>query len=78
MATAETPTPNASPASTSCPVPKDDLMAALEAQPADSTYEELLRELHMRYAIRRGIADIEAGRVHSNEEVQEMISSWSK
>lgn len=45
-------------------------------QPEDSSYDELLRELAFARMIERGLADSDAGRTLSSEEVEERIASW--
>jgi len=66
------------PAASQTPLPKDDLLAVLQSQPADSSYEELLRELHARWSLRRGLADADAGRTTDHAEVKAIVESWSK
>lgn len=75
MATVEQSESNSQPAASE-PLPKDDLMAVLEAQPADSTYEELLQALAMKRMIDRGLDDLKSGRTLSHEEVGKRIASW--
>jgi predicted transcriptional regulator len=55
---------------------KDELRALLDQQPADSSAEELVRELAFHVMIQRGIADSDAGRTMSNEEMERRIKSW--
>lgn len=57
---------------------KDELKALLEQQPEDSSSEELVRELAFLVMIQRGLADSDAGRTISNEEMGRRIRSWSK
>jgi predicted transcriptional regulator len=54
------------------------MIAILQDQPEDSTYDELLRELAFRRMVNRGLADSAAGRVVSNEEMSRQIQSWRK
>ncbi len=56
---------------------KDELKTLLEQQPEDSTSEELVRELAFHVMIQRGLADSDAGRTSSNEEVDRRIRSWT-
>lgn len=58
------------------PTPRDEMISILNQQPADSTYDDLLRELACRRAIRRGLADVDAGRVVSHEDALQRIRSW--
>lgn len=57
---------------------KDRMLETLEAQPEDSSYEELLRELAFARMIERGLADADAGRTISHEEMGRRIASWAK
>ena len=44
--------------------------------PEDSTYDEILEELVFNRMVERGLADADAGRVISDEEMKRMIDSW--
>ena len=55
---------------------KDELKELLEQQPEDSSSEELVRELAFHVIIQRGLADSDAGRVSTNEEMDWRIRSW--
>jgi hypothetical protein len=57
---------------------KQDLISILEQQPDDSSYEELLRELAFVGMINRGLKDVEAGRVSSDEGIRREAASWQK
>jgi len=57
---------------------KEQIAAILDDQPDDSTYEELLRELVFAQIVDRGLADSEAGRSISHEEMESRVSSWAK
>ena len=52
------------------------MIAILQNQPDDSSYDELLRELAAARSIERGLQDAEAGRVVSNNEALLQIKSW--
>ena len=56
--------------------PKEQMVKIIEAQPEDSSYDEILRELAFARMIDRGLADSDAGRTVSNQEMQERIRSW--
>ncbi len=56
---------------------KDELKILLEQQPADSSSEELVRELTFHVMIQRGLADSDAGRTVSNAEMDRRIRSWA-
>lgn len=55
---------------------KDELAKMLENQPEDSSPEQIVRELAFHVMVQRGLADSEAGRTISNEEMQHRIRSW--
>ncbi len=55
---------------------KRHLIAILEQQPDDSTYDELLKELAFARMIDRGLKDVATGRTATNEEVRNEIASW--
>jgi len=57
---------------------KEDLKKLIENQPADSSYEELIRELAFDVMVRRGLCDSEAEKTISNEEMRHRIRSWQK
>ncbi len=56
---------------------KDELKTLLEQQPEDSSSEELVRELAFHVMIQRGLADSDAGRTVSNEDMDRRIRSWA-
>lgn len=56
--------------------PKNQMIAILQNQPDDSTFDELLRELAAVRSIERGLRDADEGRVVSNEEALLRIKSW--
>ena len=57
---------------------KDELTRVIQGQPEDSTPEEIVRELAFRVMVERGLADSDAKRTISNEEVGRRIRSWQK
>jgi len=56
--------------------PKEELTRLIEDQPADSSREEIVRELAFHVMIQRGLADSDAKRVVSNEDMARRIRSW--
>lgn len=62
----------------SSPLPRDEMIAIIEGQPADSSYDELLRELIAARAVERGLADVDAGRTVSHEDAAARVRSWRK
>jgi len=57
---------------------KEDLTRLIQEQPEDSSPEEIVRELAFHIMVKRGVADADAGRVFSNEEVARRIRSWQQ
>jgi predicted transcriptional regulator len=57
-------------------IAKDDLANLIQNQPADSTPEEIVRELAFHVMVQRGLADADAGKTISNEDMQHRIRSW--
>jgi len=47
-------------------------------QPDDSSYDEILRELAFARMVQRGLADSDAGRTLSDEDVKRKIDAWQK
>jgi predicted transcriptional regulator len=57
---------------------KEDFIRLIEDQPDDSSHEEILRELAFAAMVERGIADSDAGRTISNDEMARRIESWRR
>lgn len=57
---------------------KDDITRIVQAQPEDSSPEEIVRELAFHVVVERGLADADAGRTISNEDMARRIRSWQK
>lgn len=55
---------------------KEIMEEVIEAQPDDASYEEIMRELAFERMVQRGLADVQAGQVISNEELDRRIQSW--
>jgi len=58
--------------------PKEELTRLIERQPDDSSREEIVRELAFHVMVERGLADVDAQRSISNEEMGRRIRSWRK
>ncbi len=56
---------------------KEELTKLVQEQPEDSTLEEIIRELAFRLMVERGLADSDAGRVTSNDEMARRVRSWA-
>jgi len=57
---------------------KEELTKLIQEQPEDSSREEIVRELAFHIMVERGLADSDAGRVISNDEMARRIRSWQK
>jgi predicted transcriptional regulator len=57
---------------------KEELTHLIQRQPDDSSREEIIRELAFHAMIERGLADSDAKRVVSNEEIARRIRQWQK
>lgn len=55
---------------------KDHMLEIIREQPEDSSYDEILKELAFVRMVERGLADSEAGRTISHEEMSKRIQSW--
>ncbi|MEK6804755.1 MAG: hypothetical protein AABZ34_19170 [Nitrospirota bacterium] len=58
------------------PSAKEQIAKILQDQPDDSSYEEILRELALAQMVDRGLADSDAGRTISHEEMGRRIKTW--
>ena len=57
---------------------KEELIKLLEGQPENSTLQEITQALAFHLMILRGLADVDAGRVISDEEMALRIKSWAE
>jgi predicted transcriptional regulator len=57
---------------------KEELTRLIQGQPEDSSREEIVRELAFHVMVERGLADSDAKRTISNEEMGQRIRSWQK
>jgi predicted transcriptional regulator len=57
---------------------KEEMAKIIQAQPEDSSYEEILRELAFSRLVERGLQDSIAGRVITDEEMRRRIEEWQK
>jgi len=57
---------------------KEELTRLIQAQPEDSSREEIVRELAFHVMVERGLADSDAKRTISNVEMARRIRSWRK
>jgi len=57
---------------------KETMTEIITRQPDDSSYDEILRELAFARMVKRGLADSDAGRTISDEEMTRKIEAWQK
>ena len=57
---------------------KEELTRLIQGQPEDSSREEIVRELAFHVMVEQGLADSDAKRTVSNEEMGRRIRSWRK
>jgi hypothetical protein len=57
---------------------KEELTRLIQGQPEDSSREEIVRELAFHVMVGRGLADSDAKRTVSNEEMAHRIRSWQQ
>lgn len=57
---------------------KEELASLLASQPDDASSEELVREMTFNLMIKRGLADSDAGKTISNDEMQHRINLWQR
>ena len=55
---------------------KQAVLDALARLPESATLEEITEELRIMAAVRRGRADIAAGRVKTQKEAEGLLESW--
>ena len=57
---------------------KERMTELIQAQPEDSSFGEILRELAFEQMVVRGLEDSREGRTISDEEMKRRISAWQK
>lgn len=60
------------------PTAREEIARLVQAQPADSSREEIVRELAFHVMVERGLADSDAKRVFTNSDIEHRIRSWGK
>ena len=56
---------------------KQAVMDAIQRLPEGATLEEISEELRIMASVRRGRADIAAGRSKTHEEAEKLLESWA-
>ena len=57
---------------------KEIVSDIIQRQPADASYEEIIKEIAFARMIERGLADSDAGRIFSTDDVRKKIQEWQK
>ena len=57
---------------------KRDIIQSFQTLPEDATVEDFIEHLSFLAAVEEGLADLEAGRVISHEELVERVKQWLK
>jgi predicted transcriptional regulator len=57
-------------------VVKDEVRRILDQLPDDTSYEEIQYALYVRQKVERGLEDMHAGRVLTQEEVERRMARW--
>ena len=55
---------------------KRDIIQSFQTLPEDATIEDFIEHLSFLAAVEEGLADLEAGRVISHEELVERVKQW--
>jgi hypothetical protein len=57
---------------------KEEISRLVQSQPADSSREEIVRELAFHVMVERGLVDSDAKRTLSNSDMAHRIRAWRK
>jgi predicted transcriptional regulator len=57
---------------------KERMIRLIQELPDDSSYDEILKELAFARMVDRGLADADAGRIITDEEMKRTIDSWAE
>jgi len=57
---------------------KETMSAIIARHSEDSSYEEIMRELAFARMVERGLADADAGRTVTQQEVRSRVDSWQR
>jgi len=55
---------------------KEEAIQLIRRLPDDTTLEEIQYHLYVQQKVRRGMRDVEEGKVYSQEEVEERMKTW--
>ena len=57
---------------------KEKITEVILSLPEDASYDDIMRELAFERMVDRGMKDVRAGRIISNDEMAGRIRSWRK
>ena len=57
---------------------KSEIHQLIDALPEDATWDNLIYEINFMAQVHEGLADAEAGRVITTEELMKRMESWRK
>ena len=57
---------------------KQEVIEALNAMPETVSLDEIIEKLRVMISVRRGRADIAAGRTKTQQEVKRLVESWAE
>jgi predicted transcriptional regulator len=57
---------------------KEEMTRIIQAQPDDSSFDEILRELAMARMIDRGLEDSDQGHTITDAELKKQMHQWQK
>jgi len=55
---------------------KEVVREVVDTQPADASYDEIIKELAFERMVERGLEDVRSDRVIDNSEMEQRISQW--
>jgi len=55
---------------------KEVVREVVDTQPADASYDEIIKELAFERMVKRGLEDVRSDRVIDNSEMEQRISQW--
>jgi hypothetical protein len=56
---------------------KEEVLEILKQVPDNSTLEEIQYHLYVRQKVRRGIKDVEEGRIITQDEMERRMAKWN-
>lgn len=57
---------------------KEQMLKVIQALPEDADFEQAMERLYLVYKVQRGLAEADAGKMLSHEEVCRQVAEWLK